>query len=93
MISSLMGEVEAVARAQGAALDQDVVQQALSFMDQAGPHIKASMQLDVEAGREFELESMIGVIGRKGSELGIPTPTADLIYAALLPVNQKAQTN
>jgi len=39
----------------------------------------------VEAGRRSELEAMIGVIGRKGSELGVPTPVADMVYASLLP--------
>ncbi len=89
-IVSLMKEVEAVGRAHGVNLDTDVVEKSLAFMDAAAPHIKASMQLDVEAGRQTELEAMIGVIGRKGREVGIPTPTADVIYAALLPVNQKA---
>jgi 2-dehydropantoate 2-reductase len=91
MIRSLMREVEAVARSQGVDLDADVIEKSLAFMDASGPHIKASMQLDVEAGRVFELESMIGVIGRKGREAGVPTPTADVIYAALLPVNLIAQ--
>jgi 2-dehydropantoate 2-reductase len=90
MIVSLMKEVETVARAQGIALDADVVQKSLDFIDAAAPQIKASMQLDVEAGRRTELESIIGVIGRKGRELGVPTPTADAINAALLPVNLKA---
>lgn len=91
MILRLMHEVEALARAQGIALDDDVVQKSLEFMDNAAPHIKASMQLDVEAGRRTELESMIGVIGRKGRELGVPTPVADFIYASLLPVELKAR--
>lgn len=91
MILRLMHEVEALARAQGIALDDDVVQKSLDFMDNAAPHIKASMQLDVEAGRRTELESMIGVIGRKGRELGVPTPVADFIYASLLPVELKAR--
>ena len=90
MIVGLMREVEAVARAQEIALDADVVQKSLDFIDAAAPHIKASMQLDVEAGRRMELESIIGVIGCKGRELGVPTPTADAIYAALLPINLKA---
>ncbi len=90
MIVGLMSEVEAVARAQDIALDADVVQKSLDFIDAAAPQIKASMQLDVEAGRRTELESIIGVIGRKGRGLGVPTPTADAIYAALLPVNLKA---
>jgi ketopantoate reductase len=50
------------------------------------------MQLDVEAGHRTELESMVGVIGRKGRELGIPTPAADFAYAALLPVEVRARS-
>jgi len=90
MIVNLMKEVEAVARAQGVGLDADVVEKSLAFMDNAAPTIRASMQLDVEAGRQFELESLIGIIGRKGREAGVPTPTADAIYAALLPVQLAA---
>jgi 2-dehydropantoate 2-reductase len=93
LLSSIMHEVEALARAQGAALDDDVVAKSLEFMDNSGPHIKPSMQLDVESGRRTELESMVGVIGRKGRELGIPTPTADFVYGALLPVELKARTS
>jgi len=85
MMTSLMREVEAVARAQGVELDEDVVQKSLDFIDNAASQIKSSMQLDVEAGRRSELEAMIGVIGRKGSELGVPTPVADMVYASLLP--------
>jgi len=91
MIIGLMREVEAVARAQGIDLDEDVVQKSLDFMDGAAPHIKASMQLDVDAGRKTELEAMVGVIGRKGHDLGIPTPIADFIYASLLPIELKAR--
>ncbi len=91
MIINLMHEVEAVALAQGINLDTDVVQISLKFMDDAAPHIKASMQLDVKAGRRTEIESMIGVIGRKGRQLGVATPTADFIYACLLPIELKAR--
>jgi 2-dehydropantoate 2-reductase len=91
MMTGLMQEVEAVARAQGVELGQDVVQKSLDFVDNAAPHIKPSMQLDVEAGRRSELESMIGVIGRKGRELGVPTPVAEMVYASLLPGEFAAQ--
>jgi 2-dehydropantoate 2-reductase len=90
LLSGIMQEVEALAHAQGIPLEPDVVQKTLEFMDSAGPHIKPSMQLDVESGRRTELESMVGVIGRKGRELGVPTPVADFVYAALLPVERKA---
>jgi 2-dehydropantoate 2-reductase len=90
LLSGVMKEVEAVARAQDIALDPDVVQKSLDFVDSTAPHIKPSMQLDVESGRKTELESMIGVIGRKGREYGVPTPIADFAYAILLPVELKA---
>jgi 2-dehydropantoate 2-reductase len=91
LLSSIMQEVESVARAQSVTLDADVVQKSLEFMDNAAPHIKPSMQLDVESGHRTELESMIGVIGRKGRKLGVPTPVADFVYASLLPIELKAR--
>jgi 2-dehydropantoate 2-reductase len=90
LISGIMQEVEALARAQDIQLDPDVVQKSLEFMENAASHIKPSMQLDVESGHRTELESMVGVIGRKGRELGVPTPVADFAYGALLPVELKA---
>ncbi len=92
MILGLMKEVETVARALEVALDADVVEKSIKFMDDAAPHIKASMQLDVETGRRTELEAMIGALGRKGRETGVPTPIADFIYATLLPVELKARS-
>jgi 2-dehydropantoate 2-reductase len=91
LISSIMHEVEALAHAQSIALDGDVVAKSLEFMDNSGPHIKPSMQLDIESGRRTEIESMIGVIGRKGRELGVPTPVADFVYASLLPLELNAR--
>ncbi|MGE5642699.1 MAG: ketopantoate reductase family protein [Byssovorax cruenta] len=92
LLSYIMQEVAAVAHAQGVLLDPDVVQKSLDFIDNSAPHIKPSMQLDVESGHRTELESMVGVIGRKGHELGIPTPVADFVYASLLPVERKARS-
>jgi 2-dehydropantoate 2-reductase len=98
LLMYIMQEVTALAHAQGVLLDPDVVQKSIDFIDNSAPHIKPSMQLDVESGHRTELESMIGVIGRKGRELGIPTPAADFVYASLLPVElaarkEKAATN
>jgi 2-dehydropantoate 2-reductase len=91
LLTSLMREVEALARASGVVLDAGVVEGALSVVDNAAPNIKPSMQRDVEAGRPSELDALIAVIGRRGRELGVSTPAADLVYAALLPLEIKAQ--
>ena len=92
LLTYIMEEVTALAGAQGIPLDPDVVQKSLDFIDNSAPHIKPSMQLDVESGHRTELESMIGVIGRKGRELGIPTPASDFVYASLLPIEKKARS-
>ena len=91
VIMALLREVEAVARRQGIRLDADVVDKTMTFIDNNGPKIKPSMQVDVEAGRRTEIESIIGVVGRRGRELGISTPVADVLYASLLPVDLKAR--
>ncbi len=90
LLTGLMSEVEAVARAQGVALDANVVEETLAFLDSNAPHIKSSMQRDVEAGNQFELEAIIGVVGRKGRECGVFTQIADMVYASLLPILVKA---
>jgi 2-dehydropantoate 2-reductase len=87
----LMEEVQALAQAQGIQLDRDIIEKSLAFMDSVAPKIKPSMQLDVEAGHQTEIESIIGVIGRKGREFGIATPVADMLYGLLLPVDLNAR--
>lgn len=90
LLTRIMQEVESLARAQRVDLDANVVQNWLDFIDNAAPTIKPSMQLDVEGGKRTELESMIGIVGIKGRELGVPTPVSDFVYASLLPVELKA---
>jgi len=91
IIIRLMHEIEALARGYSVNLEADAVEMSLAFMDQTAPHIKASMQLDVESGHRTEIDSIIGVIVRKGRERGIPTPAADMIFALLLPLELKAR--
>ncbi len=91
LLSRIMAEVESLARAEGVNLDKDIVQNWMDFIDKSAPNIKPSMQLDVEAGHRTEIESMIGVVCRKGQELGVPTPATDFVYASLLPIEWKAR--
>ena len=91
MLANIMKEVESVARAYGVRLDQGVVQKWMDFIDRSAPNIKTSMQLDIEAGHRTELDSIVGVVSRKGRELRIPTPMIDFAYASLLPIELKAR--
>ncbi len=92
LMKSLMREVLSLARASGVHLDPATVDQAIARIDGAAARMKPSMQRDVEAGRPSELESMIGVIVREGRNLDIPTPTAAMLFASLLPGEIKART-
>lgn len=92
LLVALMGEVKALAGAHRIVLDEDVIDRTLGLIDGAAPDIKPSMQRDMETGRPCELESMIGVVVRKGREKGVATPTADTVYGALLPVELKVRS-
>jgi 2-dehydropantoate 2-reductase len=70
-----------------AALESNAVRETLEGMDGLPHDWRSSMQRDVEAGHRAELEAIIGVIGRKGRQLGVPTPVADMLYGALLPMD------
>ena len=85
VLTEAIGEVAAVARAKGVALDADILEKTLAFIDSSAPGIKPSMQRDVEAGRVSELESMLGVVVRLGEQLGVPTPVMRFAYAMLKP--------
>lgn len=91
LMTRLMQETQALAAAQNISLAPNVVEDTLAFFDKNRPETRASMQRDVEAGRPSELESIIGVIGRKGRELGVPTPVGDMLYALLLPGELKVR--
>jgi len=82
LVSGLVDEGKAVARAQGIVLDADPE----DLIDHAAkPEVayghKASMLQDVEARRRTEIDYLNGGIARFGRELGVPTPLHDAITA------------
>jgi 2-dehydropantoate 2-reductase len=85
LLKGTMQEVEAVARASGAALPEECVDQSIDFFNSMGPSIRGSMYYDLAAGRRLELDVLNGTVVRLGDEHGIPTPINFAIYAALKP--------
>ncbi len=82
LVSALVDEGKAVARAQGITLDADpeeLIDHA-ARPDVAYDH-KASMLQDVEARRRTEIDYLNGGIARFGRELGVPTPLNDALTA------------
>lgn len=93
LMLQLRAEIVSVASAEHVLLAQQALDDTLAATDLLPPTTRTSMQLDVAAGRRTELESIIGVICRKGRLAGLATPAADMVYAALKPVDEEAQRN
>lgn len=79
------GEGAAVAGAMGIKLPGDIVEWQVQNHQNFPPGMYASMYHDLARGRRLELESLSGLIVRKGLELGVPTPFHAMAYACLKP--------
>lgn len=67
-------EVCTVAATEGAQLDPELVWQALLGLPD---EMRTSMQKDLDAGRQPELDAIAGAVLRRGRERGIPTPATE----------------
>lgn len=85
-----MAEVEAVARAEGIPVGADVRRQKMAYLDQAPSSSRASMMMDLLAGRPIEIEALLGSVIRRGRAAGIATPIFDAVYAVLKPFEDGA---
>lgn len=92
LLVSALEEVAAVGRARGVALAHGIVESTLEFIDALPPSAQPSMARDVIEGRPSELEAQTGAVVRLGSEASLPTPTHEMIYAALIPQELRVRT-
>lgn len=76
-------ECLAVARAEGAKLGDDVVDEIVGLFAKAPEDITTSMLTDREAHRRLEWDIRNGVISRKGARHGLATPISDGVVALL----------
>ena len=90
---AMFAEGAAVARAMGIKLPDDIVEWQIQNHQKFPPEMYASMYHDLARGRRLELESLSGLIVRKGRELGVPTPFHAMAYACLKPYLNGGATN
>jgi 2-dehydropantoate 2-reductase len=91
-VPSGFSEVAAVGRARGVALPAGIEAGALQFTRNAPPELMPSMAIDLLRGKRLELPWLGGKVVALGRELGVPTPTHDVMYAALKPYANGAPT-
>jgi 2-dehydropantoate 2-reductase len=85
-----MREVEAVGRACGVKLAEDVVARSMALVDGFEPGVTSSLQRDVADGRMFELEAFSGTVVRMGKAFGVAVPVHSMLVALLNPMLKRA---
>ena len=78
-------ESAAVARAMGVKLPDDIVEWQVKNHLGFPAGMYASMYHDLARGKRLELDSLSGLVVRKGRELGVATPFHSMAYACLKP--------
>ncbi len=78
VIRAMMEEAQAVAVALGVKFSVDIDER-IGMAEKVGNH-RTSMLQDVEAGRDTELDSLLGVVKELAQMVGIATPTLNLVY-------------
>jgi 2-dehydropantoate 2-reductase len=85
LVVTVLREAESVGRAVGIALDDDLFDRTMAYIDGYARDLHASMHTDLERGNPLELEALNGAVVRLGSEGRVATPMNRCIHALLKP--------
>ena len=83
LVRGLVTECAAVARAEGAQIDDSVIEQVVEGARNAPEGVGNSLYADRMVGRPMEVDARNGVIVRLGAKHGIPTPVNSLFVTLL----------
>jgi 2-dehydropantoate 2-reductase len=84
MLLDALRETAAVARGEGVALADTLLDQQEKLIDGLAPTMLSSMAQDLLRGRPLELEWLSGAVVQRGAARGVPTPAHRAIYAGLV---------
>lgn len=87
----ILGEVAAVAKAEGVDLGADIVDKMIEMYRGLHPSFKSSMQRDLERGKRLEIDALAGVVVRLGQKHGVPTPVTGCVNAVLALADRRAR--
>lgn len=85
LLEAAVDETLAVGRAMGVTLDARVRDEVFTMYRTMPPQAKSSLLEDLERGRPLELPWLSGAVVRLGREVGVPTPTHELLETLLTP--------
>ena len=87
--ASMMREAESVARSLGITFRVSL-EKRIAGAEKVGKH-KTSMLQDVEAGRDPEIDALVGSVIELGRLVGVPTPHIDTVFAMVKLLGRRMQ--
>ena len=88
LVVAIMREVLTVGRAGGVDLRPEDIDKHLAWTADA-VSVRTSTMVDRERGREMESDGLIGVVARKGRQLGVETPLTGVVYTLLCAIDSQ----
>ncbi len=85
MLEQALREGEAIARARGIAVADDLVPRTMAYLDALPSGATTSLQRDLEAGRPSELDDWNGALVRAATATGVQAPVHRRIIESLRP--------
>jgi len=76
-------EIEALARAEGVPVADDVVERVIPYIDKIPGSMRSSLLIDLQQGKRIEVEALQGTVVRRGAARGVPTPIISTLYSVL----------
>lgn len=79
----LCGEIKEIAGKLGFSFNQDLISMNLSILDKLAPDTTSSLQKDLKAGRQSEIDSLIFSVVRLADRLGVEAPLYRMVAEKL----------
>jgi len=76
-------EVEALARAEGVAVREDLLQRSMRYVDGVPPSMRSSLLIDLSQGKRIEVEALQGAVVRRAAAHGLAVPVMTTLYGVL----------
>jgi 2-dehydropantoate 2-reductase len=85
LFGRMVGEAAEVARAEGVALSDEIVEEKIAFSEELAPGSYSSLHHDLVTGRRLELDALHGELTRRAARHGVNVPISEVIYGLLRP--------
>lgn len=83
LLKRALEEVQALARAEGVGLPEDIVDRSLEGVAALPYAMRSSLQRDLERGRPLEIDHLSGAVVRHGRLHGVDTPVHQTLWACV----------